>query len=181
MNKSSSVICGSILFWSRLVSLLPKKEKEFLFQLSSLTHPKTIFCPQCLSTSKVILLPGRIFPVRHCPLYDWQAHYPIPITILPNQSIHCVLLEAEKAIFCMKMTRPVQEGWGEWMSVRVQFAAEQSSGVYWRTDQYYCRDELRVTFLLCLIQTGTTVHDQDCHNGDITQNGWTIYRDTVWR
>lgn len=70
MNKPSSVICGSILFCSRLVSLLSKKGKAFLVQLSSLAHPKTIFCPPCLSTCEVIPLPGRIFPVSHCPLYD---------------------------------------------------------------------------------------------------------------
>lgn len=57
-----------------------------------------------LSAIKASLLAGRAPSVRQWLQYDWQAHYSIPITILPNQSIHCALLEAEKAIFCMKKT-----------------------------------------------------------------------------
>lgn len=91
-NKWKIIKCNVFPFCSRLLS---QKPKEFLFQLPSLIQSFLPTAP-CLPTIKAILLPGRIFSVRHCPLYDWQAHYPISITILPNQSIHCVLLKAEK-------------------------------------------------------------------------------------
>ena len=38
--------------------------------------------------------PGHIFYVSQVSLGDWQSHYPFPIMILHNQSIHCILLKA---------------------------------------------------------------------------------------
>lgn len=97
LNEALTAIEVTLSFVCREKSIKAQRASVSAVFFFFLTHPNPHpHCTPTVSTSKVILLPGRIFSVGHCLLYDWQAHYPIPITILPNQSIHCILLEAEK-------------------------------------------------------------------------------------